>query len=246
MASWNENPAWINAQNINNGKQYTSADGVTYTDFNAIVQNLLHLKANIPKQEVRMIDAQHAPYAIVAQNAQKYYITNATYLSVSLPSEDTFAVEITVDFSANGDATLLLSGVTNIYGVNPADAQPGDSWHILITENGAFCQADTKHPARYYEITIPAATATDLKGWYYNGNMGYYELQIYDVAWMTEDLFIELKCENPDIFTEHNFRLYPDDGFLDLSIDSFPERATIVYVVVPNMAYGGNLNGGES
>lgn len=96
----------------------------------------------------------------------------------------------------------------------------------------------------YYTIAIPAATDTDLKGW--TATASGYELFIGDVAWMTYDLFIELKCENAAVFTEHNLTLYQDDGFLEFSLDSLPEKASTLYIVVPNYTDGGLLNGGDA
>lgn len=96
----------------------------------------------------------------------------------------------------------------------------------------------------YYTVMIPSATDSDLRGWHEYA--GRYELQIMDLAWMKEDLFVELKCENSEVFTEHNLALYPDNGFLDLSIDSLPDRPAVLYILVPNMINGGLLNGGAS
>lgn len=98
--------------------------------------------------------------------------------------------------------------------------------------------------ATYYTVRIPAAGSTELYGWHAVGDI--YELQIMDVAWMTYDLFLELKSENAALFTEHNLTLYQDDGFLDFSIDSLPERESVLYIYVPTVVNGGELNGGES
>lgn len=44
MASWPTNPEWLDLTTINSGKQYIAADGVTFSDFNALVNNILYLK----------------------------------------------------------------------------------------------------------------------------------------------------------------------------------------------------------
>ena len=99
---------------------------------------------------------------------------------------------------------------------------------------------------KYYTVLVPAADATDLYGWYFNQSSELYELQIMDVEWMKESLFIELKSENATLFTEHNIVLYQDNGFLDFSIDSLPEKESILYIYVPTVVNGGLLNGGDA
>lgn len=43
MANWPTDPSWIEPSTINNGNEYTAADGVTASDFNTIVNNMLYL-----------------------------------------------------------------------------------------------------------------------------------------------------------------------------------------------------------
>lgn len=111
------------------------------------------------------------------------------------------------------------------------------TWELLTSGGGGAS-------GTYYTVAIPSATDTDLKGW--TATASGYELIIQDVAWMTEDLFIELKCENSAVFTEHSLMLHQDNGFLDFSIDSLPEKASTLYIVVPNYTNGGMLNGGDA
>lgn len=96
--------------------------------------------------------------------------------------------------------------------------------------------------ATYYTVRIPSAGAAELYGW--EVARSGYELLIGDVAWMKEDLFLELKSKNAALFTEHNLTLHQDDGFLDFTIDSLPEKESVLYIYVPTVINGGTLNGG--
>lgn len=97
-------------------------------------------------------------------------------------------------------------------------------------------------PRRGCTVRIPAAGAADLYGWTATESGGY-ELLVSDVAWMKENLPLELKSDNAALITEHNLLLHQDDGFLDLTIDSLPERESVLHIVVPTMTNGGALNG---
>lgn len=44
MASWNQNPEWTNTSDINKGNRYAPLAGVTVSDMNKIVHNMLYLK----------------------------------------------------------------------------------------------------------------------------------------------------------------------------------------------------------
>ena len=46
MPNWPTNPEWIDILNINKGSEYVAADGVTVTDMNSIINDLLYLKAH--------------------------------------------------------------------------------------------------------------------------------------------------------------------------------------------------------
>lgn len=46
MPNWPTNPEWIDLLNINKGNEYVAADGVTVTDMNSIINDLLYLKAH--------------------------------------------------------------------------------------------------------------------------------------------------------------------------------------------------------
>lgn len=46
MAAWPQNPTWTKIANINNGQRYTAPDGVTDSDMNAIIQNMIYLKTH--------------------------------------------------------------------------------------------------------------------------------------------------------------------------------------------------------
>lgn len=99
-------------------------------------------------------------------------------------------------------------------------------------------------PSTFYTVRVPAAGATDLYGW--TEAQSGYELYIPDVEWMTENLFVELKSENAALFTEHNIVLNQDNGFLDFSIDSLPEKESILYIYIPSVVDNGLLNGGDA
>lgn len=154
------------------------------------------------------------------------------------------------------DQTLIAPGIAvcSVSGVN-ADGEQITSQNFLLdieytpgaydTESGDETE-NTAIAGKYYTVLVPAAGASDLYGWYFNQSSELYELQIMDVTWMTYDLFLELKSENTSLFTEHNLKLYQDDGFLDFSIDTLPERESVLYIYVPTVVNGGQLNGGES
>lgn len=154
------------------------------------------------------------------------------------------------------DQTLIAPGIAvcSVAGVN-ADGEQITSQNFLLdieytpgaydTESGD--ETETLAIAgKYYTVLVPAAGSSDLYGWYFNQSSELYELQIMDVEWMKESLFIELKSENTALFTEHNVKLYQDNGFLDFSIDSLPENESTLYIYVPTVINGGQLNGGES
>ena len=46
MAAWPQSPPWNKVSTINQGKKYTAADGVTASDMNKIIQNMIHLKTH--------------------------------------------------------------------------------------------------------------------------------------------------------------------------------------------------------
>lgn len=46
MPNWPTKPEWIDPANINKGNEYVAADGVTVTDMNSIINDLLYLKAH--------------------------------------------------------------------------------------------------------------------------------------------------------------------------------------------------------
>lgn len=140
---------------------------------------------------------------------------------------------------AEGDAVdgIVLSGATQVFLYN-------DDATVYARDGEKGEKGDAGDAGTYYAIAIPAATDTDLKGW--TAVASGYELLIADVEWMKENLFVELKSENAALFTEHNVILHQDNGFLDFSIDSLPETASTLYIVVPNYIYGGELNGGDA
>lgn len=155
------------------------------------------------------------------------------------------------------DQTLIAPGIAvcSVSGVN-ADGEQITSQNFLLdieftpaaygdTESGDETEA-TAIAGKYYTVLVPAAGATDLYGWYFNQSSELYELQIMDVEWMKESLFIELKSENAALFTEHNIALYQHDSYLDFSIDTLPEKESVLYIYVPTVVNGGQLNGGES
>ena len=153
------------------------------------------------------------------------------------------------------DQTLIAPGIAvcSVAGVN-ADGEQITSQNFLLDIEftpGAYVDTESgdeaEKPAvagKYYTVIVPAADATDLYGW--TAVQSGYELMIPDVEWMKENLFIELKSENSALFTKHNIVLYQDNGFLDFSIDSLPERESILYIYVPTVVNGGLLNGGEA
>lgn len=46
MATWPTTPTWTEPAGINSGNEYAAADGLTATDMNAIVKNIIYLKNN--------------------------------------------------------------------------------------------------------------------------------------------------------------------------------------------------------
>ena len=57
MPQWPEQPQWTPTSSINSGKEYQAADGVTVTDMNIIVENMLYLKKYGGKVNVMSIAA---------------------------------------------------------------------------------------------------------------------------------------------------------------------------------------------
>ena len=259
MPVWNTNPSWIDPQNINLGQQYTSADGVTYVDFNTLIHNLLYLKKNsaaASKAELVTIEVPAAGSTdtgdwIKGGIGDSYYrentFTDASASSAVLQScTDVKAFtenglrleynndwEIWIDSLPESSCTLFLLFIPHNVEDEPCIFPPLG----IGSSNGAA--------GKYYTVLVPAADATDLYGWAATQDGGY-ELMIPDVEWMKESLFIELKSENAELFTKHNIVLYQDNGFLDFSIDSLPERESVLYIYVPTVVNGGLLNGGDA
>lgn len=55
MSNWNQNAEWTPSAQINNGKAFAPADGLTAQDMNAIIQNMLYLKKH--GNEIRVSSA---------------------------------------------------------------------------------------------------------------------------------------------------------------------------------------------
>lgn len=260
MAIWNTNPPWTSLEDLNRGQQFTARDGVSFADFNAIIHNMLWLRRNnssaATSAELVTIEV---PAANAADKGKWIESADGGYYR-----ENTFT-----DASAS---SAVLQSCTNVkaFTENGLRLEYNYDWEIRIDSLPAtactmfllFIPHDVEDEpcifpplgtgsgngvtGKYYTVLVPAADASDLHGWYFNQSSELYELQIMNVEWMKESLFIELKSENAALFTEHNIVLYQDDGYLDFSIDSLPERESTLYIVVPNYADSGLLNGGES
>lgn len=57
MANWPQTPEWIPVSNINEGQQYSEQDGITFTDMNNIINNMIYIKKYGGKINVLSIDA---------------------------------------------------------------------------------------------------------------------------------------------------------------------------------------------
>lgn len=259
MSAWNTNPTWANPQDFNLGQQFTSRDGVTYVDFNAIIHNLLWLKRNssaaTPVAELVTIEVPAAGSVntgdwIKGGIGDSYYMEN-TFTDASASSAVLQSCTNVKAFTENG-LRLEYKNDWEIW----IDSLPESSCvlsllfipHNVEDEPCIFpplgVGGNNGDPGTYYTVKIPTAGSENMYGWYAVGDI--YELQIMDVAWMTADLFLELKSENAALFTEHGLTLHQDDGFLDFSIDSLPERESTLYIVVPNYTDSGLLNGGDA
>ena len=58
MATWPQTPTWNPTSTINEGKQFLPADGVTVSDMNRIIENMIYLKKYGGKVNVLSVDAQ--------------------------------------------------------------------------------------------------------------------------------------------------------------------------------------------
>lgn len=254
MASWTENPAWTEAQDINGGQQYTARDGVTHSAFNALVHNLLYLYQNLSSTGVELVSI-NVPAASATDKgkwikggAGGYYMENtftdapagsAAFQSctdVKAFTENGLRLEYKDDWEIRIDS-LPATACTMFLLFIPHDVEDEP---CIFPPLGVGSGSGTT--GKYYAIHVPAAGSTDTYGW--AAAQSGYELYIGDVAWMTEALYVELKSENSDLFTKHNISLYQDNGYLEFSIDSLPERESVLYVVVPGYSNAGFLNGG--
>ena len=97
------NPSWKNPNNINNGKEYTQADGVTYVDMNSIIEDLLYLKANasgtVTLVELIKEIINNGDYTYDAPSGQAY---NKVSIKVNVPST---GVDVS-DTTATADKVL--------------------------------------------------------------------------------------------------------------------------------------------
>ena len=85
--TWPTNPSWKDPNNINNGKEYTQADGVTYVDMNSIIEDLLYLKANasgtVTLVELIKEIINNGEYTYEARSGQAY---NRVRIKINVPS----------------------------------------------------------------------------------------------------------------------------------------------------------------
>lgn len=68
MSTWPTSPVWNDPTLINSGNMYESADGVTASDFNAIIENLMYLV-----QTDRIIEANSLPTTDIDTKALYFY-----------------------------------------------------------------------------------------------------------------------------------------------------------------------------
>lgn len=256
MATWNENPSWTDVQDLNRGQQYAARDGVTHADFNTLVHNLLYLYKNaLGAGAAAELVAIQVPALGAADKGDWIESGTGDYYM-----ENTFT-----DVPA-GSAVLQACTDVKVFTENGLRLEYNNDWEIRIDSlpesscalSLLFIPHDVEDEpcifpplgvgsgngttGKYYAIRVPAAGSTDMYGW--ASTQSGYELYISDVAWMTEALYVELKSENSDLFTKHNISLYQDNGYLEFSIDSLPERESVLYVVVPGYSNAGFLNGG--
>lgn len=155
----------------------------------------------------------------------------------SLPAEACTLTLIFIHCENGGQPLVLPLGGSSAQNIMTFDSV--DEMNATEAPDGTIALVPSE--GGVYKVRIPAAGSTELYGW--TAAASGYELMIPDVAWMKEDLVLELKSENAALITEHNLTLYPDNGFLDFSIDSLPEQESVLYIVVPTIADGGELNG---
>lgn len=140
--------------------------------------------------------------------------------------------------SSSQGGTIIVGGGDGLP-VPPA----ADNGKVLTAEDGKAVWKEAPGSATYYTIRVPSINSDRRYGWTETQD-GAYELIIPDVEWMKEDLFIELKSDNSLLFTHCNITLHQDNGFLDFSIDSLPEKESVLYIYIPAVINGGDLNGG--
>ena len=68
MPTWPTKPEWIDPSNINKGNEYVAADGVTVTDMNSIINDLLYLKEHGTGGSVRKITTSAEVLRMISSN----------------------------------------------------------------------------------------------------------------------------------------------------------------------------------
>lgn len=92
--------------------------------------------------------------------------------------------------------------------------------------------------ATQFKVVIPAATAEDLQGWFLDHGV-YVRKLIRD--WFTEDMVVQVSCDNADVFTEHGLTVTLDNTLIELELTSLPTDETVLYLLVHHAVEGGAI-----
>lgn len=176
MANWPTSPNWIDPSTINSGNEYTVADGVTYEDFNKIVNNIIYLKnkgVTIPQEKsiaiisngtqtvtpdeghslskvtiVTNVPSQEPTGTLTITRNDTYEVSNYKYVAVNVPQS--------TSRPTLHAPTISLSGTT-LHITNPApNGSYVDTYQVYA--DGAYLTAVTSTSVNLANYSIEEGT----------------------------------------------------------------------------------------
>lgn len=106
MSTWPTSPEWTDVAQINGGNLYNDNDGVTASDFNAIVENLLYLEqqgVGKPKLQEKEFIADVNNVGTIIQADEGYDGLSAVLLTIQVPDSP-----LPIEISTEAEMTALL------------------------------------------------------------------------------------------------------------------------------------------